>query len=153
MRVGLNSGSGDPDPDDGDHETFFQMLPTAWLYAQFPFYNMMNNQDVFVQWIVAPHPKVDVRLDFHWLRVNESQDLVYAYGGATNDTVFGYVGTPIPGGFEDLAYLTHLMVSVKPFNHLAFNFFYAHAFGQDIINAQFDGKQGDYGFVEAIISF
>jgi hypothetical protein len=95
MRAGINSGSGDPDPNDRDHETFFQMLPTVWLYAQFPFYNMMNNQDVFVQWLLTPHPKVNVRLDFH----------------------------------------------------------YAHTFGQDIINAQFDGKQGNYGYVEAIVSF
>ncbi len=152
IRAGINSGSGDPDPFDGDHETFFQLLPTVWLYAQFPFYNMMNNQDVFVQGILAPHPKVNVRLDFHWLKVNESEDFLYSGSGATNDTFFGYLGTPT-GGFDDLAYVTHFMVGVKPFNYLALNFFYAHAFGQDIINANFDGKQGSYGYVEAIVSF
>lgn len=152
IRTGINSGSGDSDPNDGDHQTFFQMLPTVWLYAQFPFYNMMNNQDVFVQGILAPHPKVNVRLDFHRLRVNQDQDFVYSASGATNDRFFGYLGTPT-GGFDDLAYVTHFMVGVKPFNYLALNFFYAHAFGQDIINANFDGKQGSYGYVEAIVSF
>lgn len=152
LRAGINSGSGDSDPNDGDHETFFQLLPTAWLYAQFPFYNMMNNQDVFVQAIVKPHPKVNVRLDFHWLRVNEKQDLVYSGAGATSDTFFGFAGAPT-GGSEDLAYLTHVMVNFKPLDYLSFNVFYAHAFGQNIISSQFAGNQGNYGFVEAIVSF
>ena len=46
LRVGINSASGDTNPNDGTHGTFFQMLPTAQLYANFPFYNMMNDQDV-----------------------------------------------------------------------------------------------------------
>ncbi len=59
IRAGVNSASGDSNPNDGDHQTFFQLLPIAWLYAQFPFYNMMNNQDVFVQALVKPHPMVN----------------------------------------------------------------------------------------------
>jgi hypothetical protein len=75
LRAGINSGSGDTNPNDGTHGTFFQLLPTAWLYAQFPFYNMMNNQDVFVQTVVDPDPMVSVRVDGHWLRLNSSRDL------------------------------------------------------------------------------
>ncbi|QJD31169.1 alginate export family protein [Methylococcus geothermalis] len=152
LRAGINSGSGDDNPNDNTHGTFFQMLPTAWLYAQFPFYNMMNNQDVFVQGILTPDPKLSLRLDFHALRVNAAQDFVYSGSGATNDTVFGYVGTPT-GGASNLAYLTHVMINMKPIDHLAFNLFYGHAFGQSIINNQYDGKQGNYGFLEAIVSF
>jgi hypothetical protein len=152
LRAGINSGSGDSNPNDGVHETFFQMLPTVFLYAQFPFYNMMNNQDVFVQALAKPHPMVNLRADFHWLKVDQSRDLLYAGSGATNDKVFGFVGTPT-GGFDDLAYLTHFTVNVKPLEYLSFNFVYGHAFGQDIINAQYTGKEGDYGFMEAIVSF
>ena len=152
LRTGINSGSGDANANDRNHDTFFQLLPTAWLYAQFPFYNMMNNQDVFVQALLKPHPMVNVRFDFHWLSVNQSRDLVYAGSGATSDKVFGYAGTPT-GGFDDLAYLTHVMVNVKPTEYLSFNVFYGHAFGQDIINAQYTGKQGNYAFVEANLSF
>ncbi|MCI0668379.1 MAG: alginate export family protein [Methylococcaceae bacterium] len=153
LRAGVNSASGDSNPNDGNHNTFFQLLPTAWLYAQFPFYNMMNNQDVFVQAIVKPHPKVNVRLDFHWLRVNESNDLLYSGAGATSDSFFGYAGAPT-GGSVNLAYLTHFMVNFKPLDYLSFNMFYAHAFGQSIINKQqYSGSQGNYGFLEAIVSF
>jgi hypothetical protein len=65
---------------------------------------------------------------------------------------FGYNGAPT-GGFDNLAYLTHVMVNVKPLDHLAFNIFYGHAFGQDIINTQFTATPGNYGFIEAIVSF
>jgi hypothetical protein len=113
MRAGINSGSGDTDPNDGTHGTFFQLLPTAWLYAQFPFYNMMNNQDVFAQWIVDPHPMVSLRLDLHWLRLNSSQDLSYFGGGATKNDLFGY-GAINGKGRNELAYLTHFMLTLRP---------------------------------------
>lgn len=152
LRAGINTGSGDSSPNDDTHKTFFQMLPTAWLYAQFPFYNMMNNQDVFAQLILKPHPMVAVRADFHWLKLKESKDLVYAGGGATSDRVFGFAGSP-SGGSRELAYLAHVMLSFKPLPSLAFNLLYAHAFGQEAIDAQFSGRQANYGFAEAIVSF
>lgn len=152
MRVGINSASGDPDPDDDLHQTFFQLLPTAWLYAQFPFYNMMNNQDVFVQWLVDPHPMVTVRTDLHWLRVNSGNDLAYFGGGATKNDFFGYGGVPAKGQHE-LAYLAHLNVQVRPTSFLSINAFYAHAFGQGVIDQNFTGSGGDYGYLEGTISF
>lgn len=152
FRAGINVGSGDSSPNDGTHKTFFQMLPTAWLYAQFPFYNMMNNQDVFAQLILKPHPMVTVRADFHWLKLHESKDLVYAGAGATSDRVFGFNGFPSEGSRE-LAYLAHVMLSFKPFPFLCFNFLYAHAFGQEALDSQFSGRQANYGFAEAVVSF
>jgi len=152
MRLGINSASGDPDPTDDKHQTFFQMLPTAWLYAQFPFYNMMNNQDVFVQAILEPHRQVSLRLDFHWLRVNSSQDLAYFGGGATKNDFFGFGGVPAKGRYE-LAYLVHGMLTVQPTAFLTVNAFYGHAFGQGVINANFTGRQGNYGFLEGIVAF
>ncbi len=152
LRAGINVGSGDSSPSDNTHKTFFQMLPTAWLYAQFPFYNMMNNQDVFAQLILKPHSKVVVRADFHWLKLKESKDLVYAGAGATSNLGFGFAGSP-SGGSRELAYLVHLMLSFKPASFLAFNLLYAHAFGQEAIDAQFSGRQANYGFAEAIVSF
>lgn len=152
MRAGINSGSGDTDPLDQTHETFFQGLPTAWLYAQFPFYNMMNNQDVFVQWILEPHPMVSVRLDLHWLRLNSANDLAYFGGGATKNDLFGYGGTNGQGRIN-LAYLTHLMLTVRPTAFMTINGFYAHAWGQGVINAAFEGAGGNYGFLEMIFAF
>lgn len=152
LRVGINSASGDTDPNDDTHGTFFQMLPTAWLYAQFPFYNMMNNQDVLAQCLLDPHPRLSFRLDFHWLRVNSSRDLVYAGGGATKNDLFGY-STIATNGHNELAYVTHFMVTARATQNLLFNFFYAHAWGQGIINSDFVGRAGDYGFIETIFTY
>ena len=152
MRVGINSGSGDTDPNDDVHATFFQLLPTARLYAQFPFYNMMNNQDVFVQWMLQPHAQVSVRADLHWLRVNASQDLSYSGGGATKEDFFGYGGVPAKGRNE-LAYLTDVAVTYTPIAPLTLYAYYGHAFGQGVINANFNGTQANFGYVEAILKF
>lgn len=152
LRVGINSASGDTNPADGTHGTFFQMLPTAWLYAQFPFYNMMNNQDVLAQLILNPHPRLAFRLDFHWLRVNSADDLVYSGGGATKNDLFGYAGMAT-NGRDELAYLTHVLLSATATQNLTFNFFYAHAWGQGIINSDFAGTAGNYGYVEAVFTY
>ncbi len=152
LRTGINSGSGDTNPNDGVHGTFFQLLPTAWLYAQFPFYNMMNNQDVFVQTILDPHPMVSFRLDGHWLRLNASQDFAYFGGGATKNDFFGYGG--INGkGRSELAYLVNFMLTVRPTAFMTVNGFYAHAWGQGVINQAFVGTGGNYGFLEVLLSF
>lgn len=155
LRFGFNLGSGDKDPTDDTHGTFFQMLPTAWLYAQFPFYNMMNDQDAFAQLVLQPHPRVTLRWDMlHWLRTTSSLDLAYFGGGATKNSFFGYGSTGTPrGGSNSLALLTHLLLSVKPIDPLTINFFYAHAWGQSVIGANYSGTPANYGFVEMIVSF
>lgn len=152
LRLGIDSASGDPDPNDDKHQTFFQMLPTAWLYAQFPFYNMMNDQDVFVQALLEPHPMVGVRTDFHWLRVNSAQDLAYFGGGATKNDFFGFGGVPANGRYE-LAYLAHVNVEFRPTAYFKINAFYAHAWGQGVIDQNFTGSDGNYGYLEGILSF
>ena len=152
LRLGIDSASGDPNPNDDRHQTFFQMLPTAWLYAQFPFYNMTNNQDVFVQALLDPLPMVTVRTDFHWLRVNSAQDLAYFGGGATKNDFFGFGGVPAKGRYE-LAYLAHVNFEIRPTSFFKMNAFYAHAWGQGVIEQNFVGSDGNYGYLEGILSF
>ena len=147
-------GSGDTDPGDDVHATFFQLLPTAWLYAQFPFYNMMNSQDAFVQLLWRPDPRVTLRWDvLHWLRSTSSLDLSYFGGGATKDDFFGYGSNGPSQGRNELALLTHVMLSIRPVEPVTVNLLYAHAWGQGVIAANYAGKTGDYGFVELILSF
>jgi hypothetical protein len=152
LRAGIGSGSGDQDPDDDLHETFFQMLPTARLYAQFPFYNLMNNQDVFGQLLVRPHRMLHLRSDFHWLRVNASRDFLYAGGGATSQHFFGYSGTAT-GGRNEIGYLADVALTFTPRSWLTLYAYYGHVFGQGIINAAFLGRNADYGYIEATVAF
>jgi len=152
LRGGINSASGDTNPADGTHGTFFQMLPTAQVYANFPFYNMMNNQDVLAQCILQPDPRLSFRLDFHWLRVNSSKDFVYSGGGATNNTLFGY-GSTAANGRNELAYVTHFLASAQLTQNLLLNVFYAHAWGQGIINSNYVGNASNYAYVETVFTY
>jgi hypothetical protein len=152
LRVGLDVSSGDSDPNDDEHETFFQVLPTARLYAQFPFYNLMNNRDLFGQLILRPAPIVTVLATAHWLRVSEHEDFLYAGGGATSNSVFGYSGTAT-GGRNGIGTMVDLSVSVQAHELLLLSGYYAHVFGCGMIDQAFDGNDASYAYIEATLSF
>jgi hypothetical protein len=94
VRAGYFRSTGDSNPLDDNHGTFFQVLPTPRIYARFPFYNLMNNEDLFVQLRIKPHGRVSLRGDLHRLRLSNSKDLWYVGGGAFQASTFGYVGRP-----------------------------------------------------------
>lgn len=97
FRGGYSRTSGDNNPADGEHGTFFQVLPTPRWYARFPFYNMMNNEDVYAQVRLKPVERLTLRADVHYLRLSSSNDLWYSGGGAFQETTFGYAGRPSGG--------------------------------------------------------
>jgi hypothetical protein len=152
LRVGIMRSSGDDSPTDGDHDTFFQLLPTARIYAQFPFYNMMNLEDVFTELVLRPHQRVTIRTDWHWLRVTEPHDLWYAGAGAQNETIFGYSGTPT-GGHRELAHVVDVGVTLTPQEHVTIGAYYGHAFGKGAIGASFADAAADYGFLELTVRY
>jgi Alginate export len=107
LRAGFSQGSGDDTPGTtatGEHTTYFQMLPTPRIYARTPFYNMMNNRDLFGSLLLRPAKATSIRAEAHSLSLSSATDLWYAGGGAYNKTVFGFQGRP-SGGKRDLATL------------------------------------------------
>ncbi len=72
FRGGYDYGSGDSNPTDRQHGTFFQALPTPRVYARFPFFNMMNTADAFGELILRPASSVTLRADIHALRLAET---------------------------------------------------------------------------------
>ncbi len=123
------------------------MLPTARTYAQLPFFNLMNNQDVFAQLILRPHARVMIRTDYHWLSLTDRRDLWYAGGGATNAKIFGFAGAP-SGGHRELAHLVDLSATVSLHERLSLGLYYGHAFGRSVVRTSFADESADYGFVE-----
>lgn len=75
LSVGYSCGSGDNNPSDTHHATFFQVLPTPRQYARFPFYNMMNNEDWYGTLNVRPTSKLLLRSEAHALRLASAADL------------------------------------------------------------------------------
>ena len=152
LRAGLDRSSGDGDPFDHKHGTFFQLLPTARTYAQLPFFNLMNLQDVFASLILRPHARVTLRTDYHWLRVTESHDLWYSGGGAQNDDLFGYAGAPAHGR-HDLAHLVDLTATTTITSQITLAAYYGHAFGGAVVGSTFSGRDADYGFMEMTLRY
>ncbi len=97
MRVGFFKSTGDPDPEDNQHNAFFQVLSSPRAYARFPFYVLMNVQDVFVQFKAKPSRRLALRSELHSVRLSSSRDLWYDGGGAFQETTFGYLGRPSGG--------------------------------------------------------
>jgi len=97
LRGGYFRSTGDGNPADGRHTTFFQLLPTPRVYARFPFNNLMNLEDVFGEFRLKPHPRVALRADVRHLRLSSGEDLWYAGGGAFQEQTFGYLGRPASG--------------------------------------------------------
>lgn len=112
LRAGYSRSTGDGDPSDARHETFFQVLPTPRLYARFPFYNMMNNEDAYLQLKLKPHARLSLRADVHHLRLSNRHDLWYTGGGAFQEVTFGYAGRP-GGGRKSLGTLFDLSADLN----------------------------------------
>jgi hypothetical protein len=98
LRVGVNAASGDGDPADGDHGTFFNLLPTNHLYYgfadQLAFQNLV---DAFVQLRATPHPLVTLNLFVHWFWLADDEDARYAGTGAFDGRAFGFSAQPSRG--------------------------------------------------------
>ena len=148
FRFGYTVGSGDDNPKDGAHETFFQILPTPRLYAFFPFFNIMNMNEAMGQLVLNPFPAVGVETSLHGLWLDSSKDLWYTGGGAYNNSIFGYTGRPSVGhGY--LGTLADCQLSWKINRHFALELYYGHAFGGSVVGANYSsGREGDYGFIQ-----
>jgi Alginate export len=112
LRAGLSVGSGDDDPADDTHGTFFQVLPTPRPYARLPFYDMQNTTDAYAILALRPASRFTLRGEAHAIRLTSAQDLWYQGGGAYQMRSFGYVGRPA-GGEHDLAHLLDVSAELR----------------------------------------
>lgn len=152
LRIGYGRSSGDDNPRDGDHGTFFQLLPTARIYSFSTFYNLMNNDDGFVQLLLRPIPGLVSRTDFHNIRINEARDLWYQGAGATladRDVGFGFPGRPVLGK-RNLFQIIETTLSYDFNKFINLNVYYGHLFGGGVVRSIFAGDQADFGYVELL---
>ena len=124
VRLGYYRGSGDDNPADATHGTFFTVLPTPRIYARTPFFNGMNNEDAFGQLRLKPHPRLALRFDAHHLRLSSARDLWYAGGGAFQAKTFGYVSRP-SNGKQGLGWLFDSSADLNVTSRTAFTFYLA----------------------------
>jgi hypothetical protein len=148
LRGGFNYGSGDGNPNDTTHGTFFQILPTPRIYARFPSFNMMNNRDAFGELMLRPLKALNVRADVHSLALANRNDLWYSGGGMFQPWTFGYTGRP-SNGQSGLATLYDVSADYNVNAHASIGVYYGRAVGKQIIQSIYpDGKNANFGYLE-----
>ncbi|MBI4905856.1 MAG: hypothetical protein HY820_19640 [Acidobacteria bacterium] len=153
IRGGFTIGSGDSNPNDATHGTFFQVLPTPRPYARFPFFNMMNTEDRFAALILRPHAKVTVSSEFHALRLSNASDLWYAGGGVFQPWTFGYIGRPTSGK-RSLGNLYDTSVEFRATRQASFTAYYGRAQGLATMRQIYPkGKDAGFGYIELLYRF
>lgn len=153
LRGGFSRTTGDNNPNDSTHNTFFQVLPTPRIYARYPFFNMMNSKDEFVQLIDRPMKKLELRTDLHFLQLTAPSDFWYQGGGAFDNKIFGYTGRPgaIGGSFSSLYDISGDYAFNK---QLSLSGYYAHAFGKTVVGATYPNqRESNYGYFELTYKF
>ncbi|PYS52097.1 MAG: hypothetical protein DMG13_17180 [Acidobacteria bacterium] len=148
LRGGYFRGSGDDDPSDGVHRTFFQELPTPRPFARFPLYNLMNNEDTFVQLSVTPHRKLRLRSEADSLNLANASDLWYVGGGAFQKQTFGYTGRP-SAGEKGFATVFDVSADFQFDAQTTFTLYMAHASGKGVVeHLNPDGPTANFAYVE-----
>jgi hypothetical protein len=153
FRGGYSQGSGDGNPNDNKHETFFQILPTPRLYARFPFFNMMNTEDGFGSLMLRPHPKVTVTSEYHSLRLTSANDFWYSGGGAYQPWTFGYTGRSTSGR-RSLGNLYDTQVDYRVTRKITATAYIGYTQGLAALQQIYPGgKDGQFGYLEFMYRF
>ena len=153
FSAGYSYGSGDSNPADGTHGTFFQILPTPRPYARFPFYNMMNNKDYYGTAVFRFPHSLAVRSELHALALASAQDLWYLGGGAFQPQTFGYTGRP-SNGHASLANVWDVSLDCPLRYGFSLTTYYGHAWGKSVITSIYpSGTNAQFGYVETNFHF
>lgn len=153
FSAGYSYGSGDSNPADGTHGTFFQILPTPRPYARFPFYNMMNNKDYYGTAVFRFPHSLAVRSELHALALASSQDLWYSGGGAFQPQTFGYTGRA-SNGHASLANVWDVSLDCPLRYGFSLTTYYGHAWGKSVIASIYpSGRNAQFGYVETNFHF
>ena len=154
VRGGWLFASGDRDPFDNRHGTFFQMLPTVRRYAQNALYSQMNNTDLFAQVMLRPRPKLAVRLDWHRIGLASSRDAWYFGSGATQNrgTLFGFSTRP-SNGASTLTSIAEGSADYAISSHWSINGYVSVARGGSVAEPAFAGRTMTFGYLENVLQF
>jgi hypothetical protein len=153
LRAGYFYSSGDGNATDSTHGTFFAILPTPRVYARFPFFNEMNNRDLFGELMLRPAKKLTFRSDVHGLWLANSHDLWYSGGGAFQPWTFGFNGRP-SNGATGLATLYDISGDYQVTRALSLGLYVGYARGGRVVQSIFPGdSNAKLGFAEVNYRF
>ncbi len=148
LRLGYFRSSGDSDPADLTHGTFFQLLPTSRMYSRFPFYNLMNLEDFSASLTLRPGSRTTIRSDLRLLRLSEGSDGWYVGGGAFRKDDFGYAMRPSNQSHR-LATLLDMSLDVRVASHWTVVGYGGYAMARRVVETIYPAKpSGGFGYFE-----
>jgi hypothetical protein len=152
LRAGFFHASGDANPSDSTHGTFFPVMPTVRKYSLSTVYGLMNLNDAFVQALFSPSPTLSVRVDLHRLDLATAADLWYSGSGATqkDGTNFGYAGRR-SNGATSLGTMLEGSVDRVISRRWSVNGYVGVMKGGDVVRGTFAGDWLTFGYVESVV--
>ncbi len=155
VRVGLLYASGDKDPTDTKHGTFFQMVPTSRRYSLSNSYAQMNMKELFGQVYLYPTSSLTLRADVHRLSLADPNDRWYAGSGATarRGIFFGYSIRPSNAATE-FGTVVEGSADVRLNRYWSVNAYLGHIAGGDVVKRLFTaGHRLSFFYLENVIGF
>lgn len=154
LRGGYLFASGDRDPNDGNHTTFFQMLPSSRKYALSTVYTQMNLRDAFLQSFVEPGLGVKARIEAHRLDLARREDRWYYGSGATASTgrFFGFSGRS-SSGETSLGTIVEGTLEVPIKRHWSLNGYIGSMWGGPVVRGLFENSRLTTWYVENVVAF
>jgi hypothetical protein len=164
LRLGVALASGDDDPEEGTHKSFFGMVPTnhKW-YGYMDTTALSNLINFYQQLILKPAEKVVVQMDGYLFWLHDSNDSWYAGSGATSNDVFGFVGgynassgttARLTDGEGFIGGELDLTAKYEASKYVGFEATYGHFFGAAGAKAVFsENGQGDWFSIQTVVKF
>jgi hypothetical protein len=152
LRAGWFRASGDGNPSDDRHGTFFPMMPTVRKYSLSTVYSLMNLNDMFAQVIGRPSSRWTLRIDLHQLGLATAQDRWYTGSGATEKqgTIFGYAGRR-SNGSTSLGTMFDGAVDYVFTRRWSVNAYTGVMKGGDVVRGTFAGDRLIFAYVENVL--
>jgi len=148
LGVEYSYASGDPDPADGDWQTFDGVFGAIdRVYGRINFFAWMNLEDYQASFSLKPVKKAKVSLEYHFFRLDEARDGWYwCSGRAARQDATGRSGSTVGQEID-------LIVSYKHSQRLKFMAGYAHFFPGTFIKRTGSSPDADWCFAQTMYSF
>lgn len=152
LRAGAFYASGDGNPNDDRHTTFFQPLPSENQYARMPFYTLQNTEDYTGQVILQPTRKLMLRSEVHKVKLHSVKDMWYLGSGAFENNSFGYIGLA-GNGHRGLGNYLDFSAEYQVNSHFAFRYYIGALSGKGAQTARPEGRKGGFTYLELVSRF
>jgi len=152
LRAGASYATGDGNPQDDRHTTFFQPLPTEQKYARTPFYTLQNSEDYTGQVIFNPTRKLELRSEVHKVKLHSVKDLWYQGTGAFQNSSFGYDGLP-NNGHKGLGNYVDFSADYQATAHFSLHYYVGAVSGKGAMTNRSQGRKGGFTFLQADYRF